>query len=550
MKLFREAREGLSSFTVRERRNIAIYVCGIMLYKFGLEAFNGSIIALATNRYDYHAQQNNTTAKTFERTGLLTSLNQAFQCMGSILIAPLVKRFPTKTVLSSAILLFAVCTAILLILDASTGGTIIPDNWLKTHKKNDFSYYGTYNTDAMIPIYSAAGIVYGMVELIRRVIPRDIVGGDVKKLKRMDALVHIFYEISGTAGAFTTGLVLIPTLGNNFSFIITPCCFGCACVVWRFIDEPGFEMKNRKRERGRLEETEKVSYFWQLVIAARLFLDSVWTGMKIVFSRRRFVWLVSGYSIALYAHRFLENAICPAIAKRYLDNSAWSQIMAGGSNLGELLGALSVFLFTSLVPTPMPFLRLDAIFLFIIWYFPFWHPQPGRVIEAWRAAATLIPVSFGWAAGDVSISAYIQSSLSRFDSTSAMSENVSALGAVMAFLYTTYIVTYAITSPLLGRYLDAMYARTGGSEGGDIREGVKYIGGVQFTIVAALVLVSTMVPKGAVSWNPKALGEGNGGQKNDKEGLGDVQAGFDVEVLEGKDKGRAMNGGEMAEESK
>jgi len=29
-----------------------------------------------------------------------------------------------------------------------------------------------------------------MVELIRRVIPRDIVGGHVGKLKRMDALVH------------------------------------------------------------------------------------------------------------------------------------------------------------------------------------------------------------------------------------------------------------------------------------------------------------------------------------------------------------------------
>jgi hypothetical protein len=35
-----------------------------------------------------------------------------------------------------------------------------------------------------------SGIAYGMVELIRRVIPRDIVGGHVGKLKRMDAVVH------------------------------------------------------------------------------------------------------------------------------------------------------------------------------------------------------------------------------------------------------------------------------------------------------------------------------------------------------------------------
>jgi hypothetical protein len=40
-----------------------------------------------------------------------------------------------------------------------------------------------------------------MVELMRRVIPADIVGGDVIKLKRMDSMVHVFYEVAGTIGA-------------------------------------------------------------------------------------------------------------------------------------------------------------------------------------------------------------------------------------------------------------------------------------------------------------------------------------------------------------
>jgi hypothetical protein len=47
-----------------------------------------------------------------------------------------------------------------------------------------------YNTDVMIPVYCICGIVYGMVELIRRVIPRDIVGGHIQKLKKMDSLVR------------------------------------------------------------------------------------------------------------------------------------------------------------------------------------------------------------------------------------------------------------------------------------------------------------------------------------------------------------------------
>jgi len=109
-----------------------------MLYKFGLEAFNGSIVALATNRYDNEAKLNGTTARTFERVGLLVGLNQAFQCVGSILIAPLIKRFQTKIVLASAIFVFAIFTALLMIIDAATGGTLKP----KGAKSSDWSYYG------------------------------------------------------------------------------------------------------------------------------------------------------------------------------------------------------------------------------------------------------------------------------------------------------------------------------------------------------------------------------------------------------------------------
>lgn len=82
--------EGLRAFTPQERRNIVIYIVGIMIYKFGLEAFNGSIIALAANRYDYEAIRAGKPSRTFERVGLLTGLNQACQCVGSILIGPLV----------------------------------------------------------------------------------------------------------------------------------------------------------------------------------------------------------------------------------------------------------------------------------------------------------------------------------------------------------------------------------------------------------------------------------------------------------------------------
>lgn len=139
-----------------------------------------------------------TATNDWQRVGLLTGLNQAFQCVGSILIAPLIRRYPTKNVLSIAILIFGCLTAILLIVDAGTGGRFKPRDW---EDEEDFSYYGNWNTDGLIPVYCITGIAYGMVELIRRVIPRDIVGGNVQKLRRMDAIVHVFVSLSGSLPA-------------------------------------------------------------------------------------------------------------------------------------------------------------------------------------------------------------------------------------------------------------------------------------------------------------------------------------------------------------
>ncbi|KAH7321266.1 hypothetical protein B0I35DRAFT_210681 [Stachybotrys elegans] len=496
---YRDFVDGIKAFTPQERRNIALYITGIMLYKFGLEAFNGSITALLTNRYDYEAaQSSSSTTRTLQQIGLAQGLNQAFQCVGSILIAPLIKRYPTKNVLSCAIVVFGVFTAIILVMDAATGGTFIPDSYRGVnHPKNEYSYYGDYVTDGIIPVWSICGVAYGMVELIRRVIPRDIVGGNVQKLRKMDAIVHIFYEVSGTVSAFVTALVLIPQLGNNRSFIITPILFCCAGIVWYFISELGF-----KREIGRvLEERPAIiraifSGFW-------LFGESIVVGAKIIFSSRRFIWLLPSYGVALYAHRYLENGIATQVAKRYLGEAGWSQIIVGGSNLGELFGALFVFLFTNVVQTPIPWLRLDALMLLVIWYIPYWYPPSGDVGQAWKAAATLIPVSMGWAAGDVSLAAYIQAALGRRESTS---RRVSALGAVMAFLYSFYVVTYAIAGTLLGLYLDSVYDSTGGNEnGGDIHSGLVFTAGVQFTIISVLILISTFIPEGALALNPKTL---------------------------------------------
>lgn len=54
--------------------------------------------------------------------------------------------------------------------------------------------YGSWNPNAIFIVWTLSGISYGMVELIRRVIPADIVGGHVGKLRRMDATVVRFFR--------------------------------------------------------------------------------------------------------------------------------------------------------------------------------------------------------------------------------------------------------------------------------------------------------------------------------------------------------------------
>lgn len=156
-------------------------------------------------------------------------------------------------------------------------------------------------------------------------------------------------------------------------------------------------------------------------------------GGRIVLSTRKFAWLPIGYSVALYAHRYLENGLIPILAQGYFKEPAFAQILVGGSNLGELFGALMVLLLGNILPTPMPWLRVDGLLLGLVWILPFFKPDlvgddSANPSTAWKFACIFIPISLGWAAGDVSLVAYIQSSVAE-DKEDA---RISPLAAVMS----------------------------------------------------------------------------------------------------------------------
>ncbi|SPO37524.1 uncharacterized protein PSFLO_02999 [Pseudozyma flocculosa] len=465
-----------TTFTPKQRVNIAIYILGIMAYKFALEYYNGSFITQANERFG---------DKRYQKIAILTGTNYAAQAVGSIIVAPLVKRFPTRSVLAIAVLTFAVISAIPLIADSATGGVLkfnTPDNKTK---------YGTWNPNGLFPIYIISGFSYGTVELIRRILPRDVV----------------LYEVAGTTGAFTS-TSLIGKFGYNYSAFLSPILFSLAGLVW-FCISPDGEATDRKEAKSRLSEVERQaeteSLGASLWTAIRSFGKAFYYGAYLILSDRRFIWLLPGYTLALYGHRYLENGLAPIYAKSVIGTSSYSQIIVGGSNFGELLGALSVLIFSRVIPTPMPFLRLDALFLNLVWVMPFFPYTRGAVSSAWRLAAVFIPISFGWAAGDVSLAAYIQSTLARMESKD---KDVSALGACMSTLYVTYIVLYSVISTLLGRWVDSrLKGLKGAATVEPARDALKYVGGVHFTILSVIIIASTFIPKGSFSFNPKVIDE-------------------------------------------
>lgn len=89
---------------------------GIMAYKFALESYLGSISVLASERFSI--------GTAFAFLGALQGANQAAQCVGSILVAPLAAKAPTNRVLAFAIWGFALMASSLIIVEAATGGTL------------------------------------------------------------------------------------------------------------------------------------------------------------------------------------------------------------------------------------------------------------------------------------------------------------------------------------------------------------------------------------------------------------------------------------------
>ncbi|KAI9143540.1 hypothetical protein BKA69DRAFT_1060014 [Paraphysoderma sedebokerense] len=139
------------------------------------------------------------------------------------MVAPLIKRYTTGKVLSVSIWAFGGIIATIPLMEGFTQGGL-----------SSSREPGKWNPYILFLIFPLVGIFHGIVELIRRVIPQDIVGGDETKLKRMDSTVHIWYEVAGTSGAVLSRY-WIDYFKFAYALAVIPILFSVSGAVWMML---------------------------------------------------------------------------------------------------------------------------------------------------------------------------------------------------------------------------------------------------------------------------------------------------------------------------
>lgn len=443
-------------FSKEEKRNMALYIVGLMSFKFAFESIGVSISLFVLNRLDGYSNANIILSNLVIANGLSQSI-------GSAMSGGLLNRFLPNRLMATGVTLFTLMGLFYNLAETITGGTI--------------NNKGYWNPWIIFPIYILMGLCVGILETCRRTISASIVGVDTNKLKVMDATVHIFYEIGGTIGAFISTL-LIQSLNYVYSTGVVLIFFIISIICYSLISLQ-HEIINEKQDKG----FDNLTCF----VLIKSWIDSLKLGTKIVFSGRKFIWLIPCYILPLVIHRLFENVIFPYYAKNILKDGSFTGILLAASNFGELIGAFLVLKLVNYIKSPIPWIRIDSLMMYLMWTLVYIGDNKNPWIGVGIIIPLIIPISFGWAAGDVSLLAHIQSNFSK-DNNNNPQDDKKKLNAVMSFLYTTYIIFITFIANGIGYLFDKYKTEN------DPRQGLFYVAGIMMSIFAIIIFMSTFIP--------------------------------------------------------
>jgi uncharacterized membrane protein YeaQ/YmgE (transglycosylase-associated protein family) len=400
--------------------NLVLFLIGVMCFKFSYETLSSAIALTVLSRLE-HAEIGATTV-----LGILTILFGIAQSFGSTLVDGILRWVRPSRVLAFVLFYFACLVSIIVVLEITTHGTL---------KKN-----GTWSPWILFPIHINIGFCVGIIEVVRKIIPANILGTNASStLKRLNSGIHICYEIAGTAGAFLSTL-FIKKLGSIYALSHMPIAFFIGSVILLFItfdgdsstEEQSTDYPQSKDLKGRIveyfrkilqsivtnfryviellkvETVKKV--FWGIVSAVKDYFAALWLGCKLMMLDRHYIWMIPCFVIPQVLHRIIENIMLPYYSKNILKEGSYSGIMLGGSNLGELLGAAFLFVFATKISSPVTYIRLDAYLVNLVWLFPFMPIElpKSNIAFALCMIPVMILISGSWAAGDISLVAYLQ----------------------------------------------------------------------------------------------------------------------------------------------
>lgn len=252
---------------------------------------------------------------------------------------------------------------------------------------------------AVFALHVVTGILAGVADTARQVIPPAVVGPDGKDLKVFNSKVHVAYEVAGVTGAILTGLAikafgLVPAL-----LIHPPMLLLAAWLFTRLKLAPA--VTNHVPAAGSWHEKVKGG-------AGRAWAD-IKAGAAAVKGSRVVFWAAIALVIPLLLHRLLESLLIPIAAKTLLADPSVAAWIIAASNFGELLGAFWLMRANRNESKPSklrsPFwIRLMSLGILGLWTF-------SVTPSLWFILPAVAFGSLSWAASDLSLRSKIQESL-------------------------------------------------------------------------------------------------------------------------------------------
>lgn len=391
------------------KSDVRSYLAATAVFKIGIEALGLAVPLIALTVFG----QAKWAAVMAMGWGLA-------QIIGSSVGGGFLDRRPPAQVLSRTMLLQAGTVGLLLALFAAQSVTGI----------------AFAQPAAVFALHVVTGILAGVADTARQVIPPAIVGPDGQDLKVFNAKVHIAYQVAGVAGALAAG-VIIAKFGVVWALLLHPPAFLFA--AWAFS-----RLKLAPALKARAEAAPRRAYEKLKGGLVRAWTD-LKAGLVAVKSSRVVFWASVALVIPLLLHRLLEGLLIPVAAKAVLGDPSVAAWIIAASNFGELLGAFWLMRANRDESKPSklrsPFwVRMMSLGVLGLWAFTL-APSLWVVLPA---------VAFGsltWAASDLSLRSKIQESLPP-----------ELRGRTFGFLTAVTFALVLLTSAVLGVVFDAFAA--------------------------------------------------------------------------------------------